>query len=119
MWIDVPDQWYGRHAHKRDEAVEAAEKAGLPPTQANFAIAMNLLDNWNIPQLGGNPKEWDFANIRLELITWVTATTLAAYQLCFIIPKKNLTVLPAWLPETETETAVVDGTETVIASVPG
>jgi hypothetical protein len=95
VWIELPDKWLGAHANKRDEALEAAQKARLRNTQLDFAVALSLLENWHIPHLGGNPQEWDFAKLNLELIAWIAATVLASYQACFVIPKKN------WRPSPE------------------
>lgn len=86
-WIDLPDLWLGQHAQRRDDAVEQAQEKGFGTTLLNFAVAIALLDDWNLPGLGGNPEKWDFTQLDLGLINWVINTTIGDFNKCFEVPK--------------------------------
>jgi hypothetical protein len=72
-FIALPDQWLGRDAARRDRAIEAGEEKKLTRTLLNFAVAMALLEDWNLPGLTGNPEQWDYERIDLQLIAWVSS----------------------------------------------
>lgn len=85
-WVELPDQWLGRHAQRRDETIEK-----MPPelgmTLLSFGVSMALLDDWNIPGLAGNNEKWDFTQISLPLIAWINDTVLSEFNACFEVPK--------------------------------
>ena len=88
-YIKIPgeDEWKGRHAQRKDEAITKALEAKLGTTLTSFAVALALLDDWRIPELNGNPAEWDFDDIDLSLITWISEEVLARYQKKTRVPK--------------------------------
>ena len=85
-WIDLPDQWLGEHAQRRDEAMSNSPE-GTGITLMSFAVALALLENWNLPGLSGNPEKWDVSQLRLPLIGWVNQIVLGEFNACFEIPK--------------------------------
>lgn len=86
-WIELPDIWLGKHAYRRDEVVRECNDKKLPQTHTNFAVAMALLEEWNIPGLNGNPERWDFQELDLRLVGWINHVALTDYGLCFTLPK--------------------------------
>lgn len=85
-WIDLPDlPWLGRHAQRRDEAAEKAKDLGQ--TLQSFAVALALLEDWSLPGLTGNPERWDYGELNLSVIAWVTQEVLSDFYKCFEIPK--------------------------------
>lgn len=96
-WIELPDEWLGIHAQRRDEAVSKTEGTpiGQSVTLVQFAVAMSLLENWGgIPALNGNPEQWDFTLLPLPLIGWINKTVLDDYLTCFEFPKASPPDLP-------------------------
>lgn len=100
-WVDLPDSWFGEHARRRDEAVSAAKEKGLGATFTDLAVALAILDDWNLPGLNGNPEKWNFDDISLELIAWVNAITLLDFMKCWAIPKNSYAPSPNGLTEPE------------------
>jgi len=86
-WIELPDKWLGKHAQRHDEAFRTAQEAELGDVLGTFAVAIALLDNWNLPGLEGNPEQWDFTEIDLHVIGWVITETLPSYRDCWNVPK--------------------------------
>ena len=90
--VELPDEWLGIHAQRRDEAAVAARKTGLDEksiTLFQFALSLALLDDWRgIPGLDGPPEKWDFEEVPLEIIGWVNQVCLAEFMSCFEVPKK-------------------------------
>jgi hypothetical protein len=84
-YIDVPDEWLGKHARRHDEAVRKAKD--LPATWRDFTAAMALLDDWHLPGVPKNSDEWDFDEMSLPVMVWVRETTLGSYYECYKIPK--------------------------------
>lgn len=93
-YITLPDEWLGVHANRRDKALEQSIEKGNGGTVTNFAIAMSLLDDWNLPGLQGNPENWDFGKVKLSLIGWVNTAVLPDYTKCFVVPKNSFAPLP-------------------------
>ena len=87
-WIELPDVWLGRHAQRRDQAVEAARRYNSE-TMTAFAAAMALLENWRLPGLEGNPEHWDFSALDLRLIAWVSQVVLGDFAKAWEIPKNS------------------------------
>jgi hypothetical protein len=85
-WIELPDEWLGKHAQRRDEIVKEM-KGKYEITLIQFAIAIALLDDWNLPGLKGNPDKWDFQELSLPVIAWVIQAVLIPFEQCFKIPK--------------------------------
>lgn len=86
-YIDVPDEWLGKHARRHDEAAERGKD--LPPTWRDFAVAMALLDDWNLPGLPKNPELWDFEGLNLHVMMWVKTAVLSSYYDCYKVPKNS------------------------------
>ena len=101
-WIDLPDKWLGDHANRRDEAADKAGEIELRGTLQDFAVSMALLDDWNLPGLTGNPDNWDFEQVDLQIITWVVTATIFDFMKCWAIPKNSLSPSPNGSMETET-----------------
>ena len=91
-WIELPDEWLGAHARRRDEAIEKSK--ALPATWLEFAVAMSLLDDWQLPGLPKNTDLWDFNVMSLRMMAWVKITVLESFAACFKIPKNSLPPLP-------------------------
>lgn len=109
-WIEVPDQWLGKHATKRDTAASIARDNKLTSTETNFAISAALLEDWgNIPGMNGNPDNWKFDEMSLSLIWWITEAVTIPYNMCFIVPKKKPKSLPASPLMSEMKTKAADG----------
>jgi hypothetical protein len=109
-YIELPDSWLGEHAARRDTAREAANEADLPSTFVDFSVCMALLDDWQLPGLTGNPDNWDFNQLDLRIINWVTQVTLVDFSKCWVIPKNSLSPSPNGSTETETIEAPGDMT---------
>jgi hypothetical protein len=88
-WLDLPDEWLGKHALAYDEALDKAREAGLSRIATNFALSLALLDNWELPGIGGNPDGWQFAELPLPLIGWIIAAVLEDYNQCWQVPKNS------------------------------
>jgi len=86
-WIELPDEWLGKHAALRDEAVESANEQGLGGTLGNFAVSLALLDNWSLPGLNGPPEKWDFESLPLSIITWVNGATITPFLAASTFPQ--------------------------------
>jgi len=86
-YIVLPDIWLGKHVQRRDDAINKATDQNLGETLTDFAVAMALLDDWQIPALPGNVDNWDFQKLDLRLIAWIRQTVLVDFNKCFIIPK--------------------------------
>ncbi len=91
-WIETPQAWTGKHALIRDEVVQKCDAIGMLGTQRNFAVAMALLEDWHLPGLSGNPDKWDFTEIPLALIAWVSTAVLFPFQANF--PSNREALLP-------------------------
>lgn len=104
-WIELPDEWLGRHAAKRDRAAEKA--AQLPPTLRRFAISMALLENWgDLRGLSGNPDAWDFERVQWATLEWVSDIVTVDLVKALTVPKKSLLPRTAGHPAAaETTTA--------------
>ena len=87
-YIDLPDKWIGIHAKRHDDALAAGSE--LPATWRNFATAMALLDDWNLPGVAKNADLWDFAELGLPLMVWVSTAVFQSYNRCYEIPKNSL-----------------------------
>lgn len=87
FFVELPDRWLGVHARRRDEAIELADKANLPTSLKNFAVAMALLDDWHLPALPKNPAKWVLDDVELRVIGWVTQAVLPAFYENFIVPR--------------------------------
>src|SRR3990172_7143069 len=85
-FIVMPDRWFGRHASRRDAALEQAREKKLGETLTRFAVAMSLLDDWSLPGLSGNPEKWDLEGINLEIIAWVNNEVLPDFLACLVSP---------------------------------
>ena len=84
-WIELPDEWLGAHARRRDEAIEKSK--ALPATWLEFAVAMSLLDDWQLPGLPKNTELWQFDLLSLRMMAWAKITVLESYAVCFRVPK--------------------------------
>ena len=94
-FIVLPDEWFGIHAVRRDQAV-AISTGEEGKTLELFAIALALLDDWGgIPGLEGNPENWDFTKLKLEIIAWINETVLLDFNMAFIVPKNSSSPSPS------------------------
>ena len=90
-WIGLPDEWLGEHAKRRDDTLTKSLESGLPGTLLNFAVAIGLCDDWNLPGTSGNREAWDLEKLSLSVIGWVTTVVLPEYNACFYV-KKNYSI---------------------------
>ena len=89
-WIELPDEWLGEHAARRDEAYQQAEEKKLPQVLANFAVALALLENWEeIPGLAGNPEKWELGKVAWPVIAWITGFVFGDIARALEIPKNS------------------------------
>lgn len=89
MWILLPNRWLGEHAMKYSQVLaemsEMGDNKGVVMT--NFAAAMALMVDWNLPGLTGNPEKWDFGKIDLPIIAWVNYHVITnGFLKCFSVP---------------------------------
>jgi len=78
-FVGLPDTWMGEHAARRDQAAEQCREKKLGETLTYFAVSMALLEDWNLPGLTGNPEQWKYEGINLQLISWVSEVVLADF----------------------------------------
>ena len=95
-WIELPLIWLGLHAQKRDQTIEQSKKFNSS-TLTGFAVAMILLEDWNLPGLPANPEKWNFQELRLDLINWVGDVVLVDFGKTFLIKKKQFAHLSSGL----------------------
>lgn len=94
-WIGLPDEWLGKHAARRDEAVKAATEKKLPTLYLNFAVAMSLLEDWgDIPGLDGNPEKWDFDELLWNVMAFITGFVFGDVDRAMEVPKNSSEPLP-------------------------
>lgn len=101
-WIALPDEWIGLHSVKRAAASEALIKRGVTDgVIQEFAIAIALLDDWQLPGVSGNRDAWNLEAIGLSVIGWVKDTVLTEFLACFDVKKKYYPMLqPGWTKKT-------------------
>lgn len=87
-FVTRPAKWLGRHSIRRDEVVEKAGANLGTSDVLKFAISMALLDDWHLPGLHGNPENWDFSDMDLQVILWVNREIFDSFQACYVV-KKN------------------------------
>lgn len=109
-WVELPNEWLGAHAQRREQAIEAAQKY-KSDLLTRFAVALALAENWSVPGLSGPPDKWDFTQLNLQLIAWFNQEVLTSYGACFIVPKGLSEPLPV-NGSTPTETTTTDGSLT-------
>jgi hypothetical protein len=85
-YIELPDEWQGKHSYRYDEATAKADKEWSASIQT-FSVALALLDDWRLPGLEGNPEAWDFGAMSLSIIGWVNGVVIRDYMDCFVVPK--------------------------------
>ena len=94
-FVILPDEWFGIHAVRRDQAVNEFAKYESQ-TLLYFGIALALVDDWGgIPGLEGKPEKWDFTKLPLEVIAWVNDVVLSDFNMAFIVPKNSLSPSPS------------------------
>lgn len=92
-WIDLPDEWLGRHASLNDAAVDASNEKGLGTTERSFASALAMLDDFALPGLNGNPDKWDFEVLPLSIISWVNGQVIPPFLAVMRFPQLSSTLL--------------------------
>ncbi len=87
VYLVLPDVWLGLHAARRDQAIEQARPyKSLSLTE--FGIALALLEDWGgITGLGGPPDKWDFGQVPLRLLSWISGTVLDDFGRDLHVPK--------------------------------
>ena len=112
FWIELPDEWLGYHAQRRDDAVRVLDekKPDMGETLRKFSVSLALLDDWSLPGLSGNLENKDFEELSLSIIGWVNLVTLNSFGACFVLPKVSLSQSPAGLMRSE-ETSQRGSTE--------
>ena len=86
VWIDLPTRFTGMHQQNRDDARESAAKYNSPQLIL-FSMSLLSLDDWLLPGVVGNPDNWDFTKLDLQIIYWVNQEVQAAFDTMAIIPK--------------------------------
>lgn len=89
-YVDIPDRWLGMHYFAYIDAVEvtqANEKArGIVQ---KFILSIAICDNYHLPGLTGKPEQWDYAQVDLTLMAWVSKVVYNDFMTCFEVPKKK------------------------------
>lgn len=88
-YIDLPDQWLGIHAEKRDQAMERGREEGFTGTLLSFFAALELLEDFRLPGFEGPPQNWDIRQTPLPIIARVNAAVWDSFSACFKIPKNG------------------------------
>lgn len=88
-WVELPDEWLVYHSHRYTEALQKAEEQDHRGQWRQLALALSLLENWNIPGLNGPPDKWDLSRLPLRLAAWVTTVTIPSFWACFEVPKAS------------------------------
>jgi len=86
-WIELPDEWLGKHALEREKADKANQDNGLTGELAEFSICLVLSENFRLPGLEGKPENWDFGQMPLAVIAWVTALVSVGFNKAYAVPK--------------------------------
>ena len=95
-FIGLPDEWLGKHVLRRDKAIEQARKdQHNSAIFINLAVSMALLDEWKLPGLTGNPEQWDFEQLNMQIMLWVADVVLTDFGKALIVPKAPSSPLPA------------------------
>ena len=95
-FIELPDIWLGIHADRRDETIDKiGDQYGR--TLQTFGISLALLDDWLLPGLNGNPEKWDFKELDLKMIAWVSSYVMGDFLKCWAVPKESPPQLQAGL----------------------
>lgn len=117
-WVELPDEWLGRHIGKRDEAVANAIDRGIESsTLIQFAIALALAENWGgIPGLDGPPEKWDFAQVPAEIIGWLNRVIVGSYDECFQVPKASSSQSPNGSSNPAIQAATTEANEPTAAA---
>jgi hypothetical protein len=89
-WIELPAEFTGRDVVRRDKAVEKLKDSGRGITLDNFMVSVALLQNWQLPGLGGNVEQWNIEELPLKVIAWVNGVVLGEFQKCFLFPRHSL-----------------------------
>ena len=87
VFVELPDEWLGKHISIREEAADSARNAGLKGEIAEFAVSLALAENFDLPGLSGKPEKWDFSELPLNVIAWVVTLVTADFNNCYSIPK--------------------------------
>jgi len=89
-WIDLPDEWLGKHAIKEYEMRRQLEEKGIEaPLVVNFFVGLALLDDFDLQGLGSKSENFDINEIDVRILFWVGQVTLVEYRSTFIIPKAS------------------------------
>jgi hypothetical protein len=86
-WVDLPDEWLGKHLLYRDNAVEALS-AIKQNTLLQAGIGLALTDNWNISEITSrDPHEWKVDEWPLVLVSWLAQEVFVDFARAFYVPK--------------------------------
>ncbi len=104
-YVDIPDEWLGRHALKRDEAIRFT----IPFNNmelTNLVIALLMVeDKGNIPGIAGNdPSKWDITETPLSLIAWLTDAVITDFNQSLHVRKNSSSPSRIGLKDLATET---------------
>lgn len=87
-YLDLPDEWLGDHAARRDAVIEQTDGKGLGDTLRTFMISLALCDGWNLPGLSmKDVQDGNVKPVSLELIAWVNAVVQRSYGAAANVPK--------------------------------
>ena len=89
-YVTNPARWLGKHAIVKDEAIAKGEAAGLESIGLTLAVSLALAEDFRLPGLDGKPENWDFAELPLELITWVNFVVWGSFHKDFTVKKNYL-----------------------------
>lgn len=99
--IYLPDEWLGDHlltyqnARERIQTIakgslpeEKVPTEGLPQALTDLALALCLLDDFDLPGLpAGNPGVWRVDQCPLRVAIWVKTVVLDDFATSFTLPK--------------------------------
>jgi hypothetical protein len=92
VYVILPDEWLGKHALKRDEALKAIQAISVDSLELrNAVMALCLVEDWGgIPGLEGkDPEQWQVENLPLSVITWMTTVVIGDFNDAFRVPKNS------------------------------
>lgn len=87
-WVGLPDRWLAKHAEMHDVAAQQASATVEGSTLITFTVCMCILEDHNLPNLQGDPENWDVPNLDLRLVGWINSVVYTDYNASFLI-KKN------------------------------
>lgn len=90
-WIELPDEWLGKHAVARENALQSMREQKISDTGiiADLTVSLTLAVDFRLPGLEGKPELWNLAELPLDIIAWVTEIVGIDFNKSYAIPKAH------------------------------